>query len=37
MPGVAGDDCFVGVVGASIDAVGTAGVVGEVDVGLQVV
>ena len=36
MPGVAGDDCFVGV-GASIDAVGTAGVVGEVDVGLQVV
>ena len=33
---VAGDDCFVGVVGALIDAVGIAGVVEEVDVGLQV-
>jgi hypothetical protein len=34
---MAGDDCFVGVVGALIDAVGIAGVVEEVDVGLQVV
>lgn len=34
---MAGDDCFVGVVGALIDAVGIAGVAEEVDVGLQVV
>lgn len=37
MVAVAADDCFVGVVGASIDVVGIAGVVEEVDVGLQVV
>ena len=34
---MAGDDCFVGVVGALIDAVGIAGVVEEVGVGLQIV